>query len=193
MASILALGGAPVARASAVIVANELDGKVTVVVSGSLDLTAWDFFGSDPIFAYASPRISRVVVGAPTLPYGSAMLYVNPENFQGPASFGTGVGAVADSGSGGLFGIWGVWGVSSPHLYVSFGYVSETPFDASMTFSAASFASLGMQVGTYIWSWGVGESADSMTLQVIPEPVSMQLFAISAICLVLRRNRRLAH
>jgi hypothetical protein len=35
-----------------------------------------------------------------------------------------------------------------------------------MTFNNATFASLGQDVGTYVWSWGTGLANQNFTLQI---------------------------
>ena len=36
------------------------------------------------------------------------------------------------------------------------GYVSGNPLSDSMTFNNATFFSLGVRQGTFVWSWGTG-------------------------------------
>ncbi|WP_137181548.1 PEP-CTERM sorting domain-containing protein [Roseomonas sp. AR75] len=59
------------------------------------------------------------------------------------------------------------------------GYVSRTGLGGHLMFLGESFASLGLVVGTFVYSWGSGDTADSFTVQVlapgasIPEPGSL--------------------
>jgi hypothetical protein len=57
---------------------------------------------------------------------------------------------------------------SSGILSVPMGYVSGAALSDSMTFNNATFASLGLTLGTYEWTWGTGMNADSYTLQIGP-------------------------
>lgn len=58
-------------------------------------------------------------------------------------------------------------GGDSDLLKVPAGYVSGTPFPAlSMSFPG-TLASLGLNPGSYVWSWGQGDSADSFILNII--------------------------
>ena len=42
-------------------------------------------------------------------------------------------------------------------LWVPQGYVSGGALSDSMTYNNATFASLGLTLGTYVWSWGMDE------------------------------------
>ena len=88
-----------------------------------------------------------------------------PANFSGPSSFGPGTSEVdATSGSGDILGLTPV----GEGLVVPDGYTSGSPLSSSSTYSGETFASIGMTPGTYVWTWGSGGSADSMTLNIIP-------------------------
>jgi VPDSG-CTERM motif len=41
-------------------------------------------------------------------------------------------------------------------LFVPFGYDSNTALSSSATWNNATFASLGVTPGTYVWTWGDG-------------------------------------
>ena len=81
------------------------------------------------------------------------------------------------------------------------GYNSGDLLNGSSTFTGATFASLGVTPGTYIWSWGVEEegTADSFILNIggtstVPESgstaVSM-LLALGALALLGRFGQRM--
>ena len=44
------------------------------------------------------------------------------------------------------------------------GYVSGAALSNSMTFNNATFASLGVTPGTYVWTWGTGLPNQNFTL-----------------------------
>lgn len=50
--------------------------------------------------------------------------------------------------------------------------MSESPLSSSSTFDGETFASLGLTPGTYVYTWGGGADADSLTVKIgaIPEP-----------------------
>jgi hypothetical protein len=50
-------------------------------------------------------------------------------------------------------------------LLVPQGYMSGAALSDSMTFNNATFASLGVTPGTYVWSWGTGVN-QNFTLQI---------------------------
>jgi VPDSG-CTERM motif len=82
--------------------------------------------------------------------------------FTGPTSFGPGGFFFATTGSGDLVGISSGAGA----LYVPLGYVSGTALSDSMTFNSATFASLGVTPGTYVWTWGTGLRNQNFTLVI---------------------------
>ena len=51
-------------------------------------------------------------------------------------------------------------------------YASGTPLTGSSVFENQSLESLGLNVGEYTYTWGIGEHADSLTIKVgdVPEP-----------------------
>ena len=83
----------------------------------------------------------------------------------GPGSFGSGnLNNLANSESGN-----GVAVAGGQFLYVPHDYISGSPLGISTsTWNNATFASLGVTPGTYIWSWGSGINADTFTLQIGP-------------------------
>jgi hypothetical protein len=46
------------------------------------------------------------------------------------------------------------------------GYMSGAALSDSMTFNNATFASLGVTPGTYVWTWGTGLANQNFTLQI---------------------------
>jgi hypothetical protein len=55
-------------------------------------------------------------------------------------------------------------GLSTNELNVPQGYVSGTALSGSATWNNATFASLGVTPGTYVWSWGNGLPNQNFTL-----------------------------
>ena len=79
----------------------------------------------------------------------------------GPTSFGSGFNYIAaNSGSGDQIAIFGSGFIGLPE-----GYMSNSLLSSSATWSGATFASLGVTPGTYVWSWGTGAN-QSFTLQI---------------------------
>ena len=51
-------------------------------------------------------------------------------------------------------------------LLVPQGYASGAALSDSMTFNNATFASLFLTPGTYVWTWGTGLANQNFTLQI---------------------------
>ena len=65
-----------------------------------------------------------------------------------------------------------------PLLVVPNGYVSGAPLSGTLTFTGTDLATRGLTPGSYVCSWGSGPHADSLTLNVIPEPTSAALLGL---------------
>jgi hypothetical protein len=82
--------------------------------------------------------------------------------FTGPTSFGSGGVFLANTGSGDFVGIADAAG----NLGVPTGYVSGAGLMSSSTWNSATFASLGVTPGTYVWTWGTGLPNQNFTLVI---------------------------
>jgi hypothetical protein len=82
--------------------------------------------------------------------------------FTGPSNFGGGGLFSPNTSSGDFVGINNFLG----DIFVPAGYVSNTALSDSMTFNNATFASLGLDVGTYVWSWGTELENQNFTLVI---------------------------
>ena len=114
--------------------------------------------------------------------------------YSGPTSFGIGTNTAATTTSGGDFaGIFPV-GYSAPYLLVRTGYASEDALFGTATYDNASFASLGVTPGTYVWTWGTGAD-QSFTLDIgsvanVPEPGALGIFGFGVLLLGAFAERR---
>jgi len=74
--------------------------------------------------------------------------------FSGPANFGSGGqhNATESLSSGNFVGIQ----ASVDELFVPHGYISNSALSSSATWTGATFASLGVTPGTFVWTWGTG-------------------------------------
>jgi hypothetical protein len=125
--------------------------------SGAFNLTGLSFIEEGSIGPGINPHIAFIVTG----PTGSGSTY---GGFTGPTTFGNGVFTLPNTSSGDLVGISS--SIPFPLLLVPQGYVSNTALSDSMTFNSATFASLGVTPGTYVWTWGTGLANQNFTLQI---------------------------
>jgi len=154
--------------------------NVVALGSGSFDLAGLTNDGSTtngPIGM--QPDISAIGTGATP-----ATLDAYSGTITGPASFGSGGGALASSGNGDFVEIFAD---SSPGLsfWVPSGYVSGNALSSSATWDNATFASLGVTPGTYVWTWGTAVG-QSFTLDVVkpagvPEPAALGMFGFGTL------------
>ena len=82
--------------------------------------------------------------------------------FTGPTSFGPGGFFSATTGSGDFVALRSIFNF----LFVPTGYDSGDALSDSLTFNNATFASLGVTPGTYVWSWGTGLPNQNFTLVI---------------------------
>ena len=156
---------APSANANVIIQIQEVGGNVVATGNGTINLTGLSFFTSSTFGGSVNPSNANVIVGPSSL----------TDLYSGPTSslvMGAGASALASFSSGNHFGIEGNFLVDVPH-----GYTSGTSLSGSSTFSGKTFASLGLNPGTYTYSW----SADSVTVQVgpsTPEPATAAMVVL---------------
>jgi VPDSG-CTERM motif len=126
---------------------EQVGSDVVATGSGPLDLT-----GLTLVVTYASlpaqifPVLGQIVTGSG----GATDGYQGSIN--GPTSFGGVFFTFASSGSGDSVGIFR----DTSTLLVPSGYVSGNALSDSATYNNATFASLGVTPGTYVWTWGAG-------------------------------------
>lgn len=131
--------------------------NVVATGSGAIDLTGLGAPGSGGKVSYMDPSNGAILTGPATLTSIDEYAGVH-----GPTSFGTHSGTEnADSGSGFLVGI-----INDQFLDVPSGYVSDSPLSSSSTWTGATFSSLGVTPGIYVWTWGTGAD-QSFTLDVV--------------------------
>ena len=79
----------------------------------------------------------------------------------------TGGMSYASSGSGNFVGVFS-WTGNPDGIYVPNNYVSGSPIAGTSTWSNATFASLGLVPGSYVFTFGDGATADSINLNIDP-------------------------
>jgi hypothetical protein len=145
------------AQAGYIVTLQQVGSDVVATGSGPIDLTGLTQVGN------GSGGDSLVIPGTGWIETGPASgngfdLY---RLVTGPSSFGPGSGAFASSGSGDFVGILS----NSGSLVVPAGYVSGTALSDSSTYNSATFSSLGVNTGTFEWTWGTGAN-QNFTLKV---------------------------
>ena len=138
---------------------QQVGSNVVANGSGAINLTGLSFPIPTPMLAVVNAGDGVIITG----PHGSGLvdLYTG---FMGPSSFGSGGPFAPDTGSGDFVGISG--GTILTFLLVPQGYMSGAALSDSMTFNNATFASLGVTPGTYVWTWGTGLANQNFTLQI---------------------------
>lgn len=126
----------------------------------------------------AGPGMSPVGGTIETGPGGVAQDYYLG-GVTGPAGFGNGLASFANAGSGDEVTFNG--GPRVPQ-----GYISGSALASSATWLDATFASLGVTPGIYVWKWGSGTGDQTFTLDIVrpvgvPEPAALGLFGFGVL------------
>ena len=153
LVTLLGLGITQSARANYTVNLEEVGSNVVATGSGTIDLTGLSFSfagGFDPQITGFS---AFIFTGSGTANFDAYT------GITGPTSFGSGLGAIASSVSGNAVGVAGLTNL----IFVPLGYISGNPLSSTATWDNATFASLGVTPGTYVWTWGSGQS---FTLQI---------------------------
>lgn len=163
------------AHASVIWTFQQTVSGVVGMFSGSLDLTNANFLGSAPIGPSGLVPIAGIAYNDP----GDLSPFVIGYQISGPSSFGTGLGPPAGSATGSVFGIDGSG--PQPAVLVPDSYASNDLLSGTLTIAGATFSSLGMAPGNYVYSLvTTNESAgDTITLSIpeVPLPAALPLFA----------------
>lgn len=177
-------------EAGFIISVQQVGSAVVVTGSGSANLAALTIALSGQSYnAVVFPSGPGLLVGAPASQSSDDYEFIS-----GPGVFGNGGFAKANSGSGQHFGL-NAFSPTQLLLDVPHNYVSGTMLSSSSTYAGSTFTSLGLTSGTYVYTWGSGATADSMTIQVgpsaVPEPSSLAMCGIAGLVgLVVARVRR---
>jgi len=137
---------------------EQVGSSVVANGSGAINLTGLTFDGSGEAGGSGIQANLAVIFMSP----GSAVVDAYT-GFTGPMSFGIGGFFENNSFSGDFFGFFGNEFLP-PAIILPLGYVSGAALSNSMTFNNATFASLGVTPGTYVWTWGTGLPNQNFTL-----------------------------
>ncbi|MGH7057287.1 MAG: PEP-CTERM sorting domain-containing protein [Acetobacteraceae bacterium] len=161
---------APPAEASYIVTLTQQGSNVVANGSGSIDLTELFITSVGSARSGVFPDTGLIITGP--VSFKEIVIYAG---LTGPVSFGSGGTPIAtSSGSGDPVGIGG----SANQLFLPVGYASGSALSDNSTYDNATFASLGVMPGTYVWTLG-GQQDDSFTLDIetpaVPEPGSLAL------------------
>lgn len=175
-AALLLLCCVPVSRAAYVISLQQVGSNVVGTGNGSIDFT--DLTSPMPLTTSAVVFSGSGIVGLGPATATAATEYTGAT---GPANFGSGNPFFANSGSGPVVGV----AENLNQILVPAGYVSASALATSTdTWTNQTFATLGLTPGTYTYTWGIGQDADSLTVQIgpattgVPLPRSIYLGAV---------------
>ena len=172
-----------------VVTLEEVGSNVVATGSGNIDLTGLTLSGNVPNEnSGVVPNLARLAVG------GSSFtdLYSPSAPFSGPSSFGPGsslTNANSESGSWVALGVF-----PNNEIGVPTGYSSDSPLgNSTAIYNNATFASLGVTPGIYLWTWGNRPDQRfelDIGVTAVPEPVAAPLFAAGLAALGLLHWRR---
>ena len=134
---------------------QQMGANVVANGSGAINLTGLSFFLPGIDFTARIWAGGGVIITGPPGGSGDVDLYTG---FTGPTSLGSGFFFFPNTGSGDIVGIDAQ--AFGGLLAVPPGYLSGAALSDSMTFNNATFASLGVMPGTYVWSWGTGSEPE---------------------------------
>jgi hypothetical protein len=137
---------------------EQVGSNVVATGSGAINLAGLPI---NPITLSTSSILDARRGDISTGPTGMSSVDVYAAVLTGPPNFGSGSAFFPDAGSGDLVGI----SIDQGLLFVPHGYVSNAALADSMTFNNATFASLFVTPGTYVWTWGTGAN-QRFTLQI---------------------------
>jgi hypothetical protein len=171
--------------------------NVVATGGGAIDLTGLGLAQITGNSSKMLPNDAFLLTG-PTSPPATIDVY---GSVTGPSNFGPGSNVtLASSGIGDLVGVNISTGfLARDVLVVPHSYTSGAVLTDSSTYDNATFASLGVTPGTYVWTWGAGAD-QRFTLKVggVPGPtIGAGLPGLIAACCTLLfmfvRHRRRQH
>jgi hypothetical protein len=128
--------------------------------SGSFNLSSLTLSGTQAIGSGYNASSAIWAIG-PNIT--TARQYIGTFTF--PTSFGLGGPIPPNSvSSGSTFGLVG--GGLSRTLLVPDGYTSGSVISGTVTYPNTTIATMGLNSGTYVWSWGSGGSASTMVMTI---------------------------
>jgi len=169
------------AEATFIVNVDEVGSNVVATGGGTIDLTGLALTGHGTAIPTVVPVLGIIVLGT-----GSVDVYSGV--FTGLSSFGGGGVTDASATSGDPVGFVAILS----ELAVPSGYKSGDPLSDTATWDNATFASLGLTPGTYVFSWGpaTGDDTFVVNIGVVPEPSTLAVLVAGLLGLGLLRRRK---
>ena len=162
-------------QAAVVITFQEQGNDVVATASGTLNLAALTLRNNGNFSGgFLGPAAAVIVLG----PTSNTSPFDGYTDITVSGGFGAGSFLPTTTFSGDYVGAF------SNQLRVPDGYVSGTAISSTATWANTDFATLGVTPGDYVWSWGSGGNADTLTLSAsaVPEPSTWALSAFALAC-----------
>lgn len=179
------------ALAELIITATQSGTDVVFSGSGTLNVSDLTPIGTANLLAGIDFG-AEVLLGADPSGFPAVSGYGAANELTPPGLFGADLFTSASLGAGPRIGVvvTAFPLQTAPAIVVPAGYVSGDPLSSTSTFSGKTFSSLGINPGTYTWSWGSGGNADSLTLRIVPETRTVTLLVLALTALCAGRSRR---
>lgn len=185
------------ANAAVLITGIETGGNVQFTLTGFLNTENLDQLATGPFIGglvpgNINPSTAQILLNSVNIDNTNEIYYENAFT-TAPSSFGFGSVTFASSFSGDVFGISNLSNIG--FIGFSENYISGTPLSSLLTFTGATFDSLGITEGTYIYTL---VNNDTVTLQIgnnnpntsVPEPSGLLgLVLVSGIGATVRRRK----
>lgn len=156
-----------VANAEFVITVYQSGSNVVATGSGTINTAGLTVTSSGTAVGHVNPSNGTIYLGPAT----STNDYQGT-TVSGPSSFGSGTLANASSGSGPIVGV----NPSNHRILLPQSYVSGAQLSDSSQWNSTTLSGLGLTVGIYTYTWGAGDNADSMVVD-IEGPASLSISA----------------
>ncbi len=163
---------------------NEVGSDVVASVSGSVNTEGLTLHGSGFWNGVIQPNLGILIVDQPTshtVGYWKGLTVSD-------TSFGTsGTSVASDSFTGNyLAGI----DLAQDYVILPWGYVSGTVISSTATWNDTTLSALGVTEGTYTATYNGG--ADSIVVNIVPEPATFSLVVmVAAVGFLIRRRFRM--
>lgn len=182
LVGLLMIGASTRADAALIITVYESGNNVLATATGSLTFTGLGP-GTTAAATAVNPSSGFLVLGVPT---GIAQSLIGYRGASGPISFGPGTTTRNATSFSGIQVGFGIVISGQKLILVDRDYTPGSPINSTAQWNNATITSIGLTPGQYLYTW----SADSMTVNIVPEPSSFGLIALGSLALLYRLRQR---